>query len=212
MSTAACPPHLKQFLDDLATRSNDPPFDLNKTDMKSGPKHSGMRSFSIQSISSLLETQGRVSEQTRNPERDSFAYLETLLESLTVLGKLGSALDVVSQRLPSEVYALIDSTIDEVFERAEISRRLSAFSPVVQGRPSSVYVFSSDVDAPSSNMAFVDATTLRLAALESTEKQADHEIIRDLFWTLYSKLDAVTQGLRVVYEVANRIGSVSLDV
>ncbi|THH02605.1 hypothetical protein EW026_g281 [Hermanssonia centrifuga] len=30
--------------------------------------------------------------------------------------------------------------------------------------------------------------------------------MKDLFWTLYSKLDAVAQGLRVVYEVSNRIG------
>ena len=54
----------------------------------------------------------------------------------------------------------------------------------------------------------VTASSLRLAALESVEKQVDHEVLRDLFWTLYSKLDAVTQGLRVVYEVSNRIGSV----
>jgi len=54
------------------------------------------------------------------------------------------------------------------------------------------------------------ASKLRLTALESSTKHADHEILRDLFWTLYSKLDAVMQGLKVVYEVANRIGSVSL--
>ena len=59
------------------------------------------------------------------------------------------------------------------------------------------------------NFNSVHATSLRLAALESSEKRADHEVLRDFFWTLYSKLDALTQGLRVVYEVANRIGSVS---
>ena len=35
------------------------------------------------------------------------------------------------------------------------------------------------------------------------------ETLRDLFWTTYSKLDAVLQGLRVVWEVASRIGGVS---
>ena len=53
-----------------------------------------------------------------------------------------------------------------------------------------------------------EATNLRLTALESSTKRLDAEILRDLFWTLYSKLIAVSEGLRVVYDVANRIGSV----
>ena len=79
------------------------------------------------------------------------------------------------------------------------------------------YIFVSDDSATMSSvhMAFArksastTASTLRLAALESTSKHHDQEILKDLFWTIYSKLDAVTQGLRVVFEVANRIGSVS---
>lgn len=35
------------------------------------------------------------------------------------------------------------------------------------------------------------------------------ETLRDLFWTLYSKLDAVLQGFRVSYEVSMRITEVS---
>lgn len=57
--------------------------------------------------------------------------------------------------------------------------------------------------------SLLKASYLRLAALELSTKRADQEIMRDFFWTLYSKLDAVAQGLRVVYEVSNRIGSVS---
>lgn len=51
------------------------------------------------------------------------------------------------------------------------------------------------------------ARALRLAALEMSTKRGDQEIMKDFFWTLYSKLDAVAQGLRVIYEVSNRIGS-----
>lgn len=54
----------------------------------------------------------------------------------------------------------------------------------------------------------LSASSLRLAALESTAKQVDHETLKDFFWTQYSKLDAISQGLRVVFEVSNRIGSV----
>lgn len=52
-----------------------------------------------------------------NPEQDSFAYMEVILESLAVLGKLGSALEVVSARIGSELNSLIETTIDEVAER-----------------------------------------------------------------------------------------------
>jgi exocyst complex component 4 len=52
-----------------------------------------------------------------NPEQDSFAYMEIVLESLAVLGKLGSALEVVSARIGSELNSLIETTIDEVAER-----------------------------------------------------------------------------------------------
>jgi exocyst complex component 4 len=170
------------------------------------------------------------SQNQRNPEADSFVYIETLLESLSVLGKLGGVLDIVAQRLPSEIFALVDGTVDEVSERAEYGRRTSSLFGINAGsKDNSTYVVTSKhavtgalpMNIPTS---LVDATRarhglqisqlqLRLTALESSTKHADHEILRDLFWTLYSKLDAVMQGLRVVYEVANRIGSVSrIDV
>ena len=62
---------------------------------------------------------------------------------------------------------------------------------------------------PAGHGQLLPARSLRLAALEMSTKRADQEIMKDFFWTLYSKLDAVAQGLRVIYEVSNRIGSVS---
>jgi exocyst complex component 4 len=167
------------------------------------------------------------SQNQRNPETDSFVYVETLLESLSVLGKLGGGLDIVAQRLPGEIFALIDATVDEVSERAEYNRRTSLLFGINTGsKDHSTYIITSKsavIGGLPLNMPspLVDTTRaahgvqisplqLRLIALESSTKHADHEILRDLFWTLYSKLDAVMQGLRVVYEVANRIGSVSL--
>ena len=198
LSDTPCPPRLKRFLNDLATKTNDPPLDLSEVDTRSTSNQ--IRSFSVASLSGLINQ-----DQAYNPERDSFTYLETLLESLAVLGKLGSALDIISQRLPTEIYSLVDQTIDEVHERAELSQRSTFYAPGV--RPSSVYIFATE-DGTADISVAVTASALRLAALESMERQTDHEILRDLFWTLYSKLDAVTQGLRVVYEVSNRIGAV----
>jgi exocyst complex component 4 len=156
----------------------------------------------------------------RNPESDSFLYIETLLESLAVLGKLGSGLDSVAQRLPVEIYALVEATVDEVGERMEFGKGLSLVvsgaAAGATGRPSSMYVFASVDDfgaepttlPVSQKSAVLGPHRLRLASLEASSKASDHEVLKDLFWTLYSKLDAVMQGLRVIYEVANRIGSV----
>lgn len=52
-----------------------------------------------------------------NPEADSYTYIENLLEALFVLGKLNNALDMITQRVPSEIHALVEVTLDEVEER-----------------------------------------------------------------------------------------------
>lgn len=159
-------------------------------------------------------------DSSRNPESDSFTYMEMLLESLAVLGKLGSGLDTITQRLPIEIYSLVEATIDEVNDRTEFSKRLANLSSTAavvgptQAASAYIYVHGKPKHPPTAGRGLelerVEmAISLRLAALESSAKVADHEVLRDLFWTLYSKLDAVMQSLRVVYEVANRIGAVS---
>ncbi|KNZ72347.1 putative exocyst complex component sec8 [Termitomyces sp. J132] len=153
-----------RFLSELAIKPNESPIDLSDF----GVGDSQPLSSNIASASS-----------TNNPEADSFAYMETLLESLAVLGKLGSALDNVAQRLPSEIFNLVETTLDEVEERAEYGRRTTVLG----------------------------LSEILGSTEESSSKRVEHEILKDLFWTLYSKLDAVAQGLRVIDEVANRIGS-----
>lgn len=182
--------------------------------------------------SSALASLSSANPQPRNPEADSFAYIETLLESLAVLGKLGTGLDIVAQKLPSEIYSLVDATVEEVSERAEYGRRGSVISMIdaantTSGRAVDFSLLSSPAitsnalgiagvavaaamqgSPANSRRAILSATSLRLTALESSTKLLDQDILRDFFWTLYSKLIAVSEGLRVVYEVANRIGSV----
>ncbi|KAJ3563576.1 hypothetical protein NP233_g8850 [Leucocoprinus birnbaumii] len=224
---------LTRFLNDLSIRTNDPPYDVNEvTNTGASPHVPSAPTFASTSVN------GTASGANANPEADSFAYMETLLESLAVLGKLGSALDNIAQRIPNEVFNLVETTIHEVEERAEYTKRQNAGS----SSNSATTINKSDgiyVHTPSSSESThgkksrgnqgttkgkavalsslsivakgkdpqVKSTALRLAALESLAKHMDHEVLRDLFWTLYSKLDAVAQGLRVVSEVANRIGS-----
>ncbi len=236
-NSAAQHSRLTRHLQDLALRPNDPPDDVE--DSKIGGSSSGQAlptspsypnpggpsaATSLSSLSNLANVSQ--SQNQRNPETDSFTYIETLLESLSVLGKLGGGLDIVAQRLPGEIFTLVDNTVDEVSERAEYNRRtLLLFGNSTGTKDHATYIVTSKpavtggplLDIPSSlvegtragHSPLISPLQLRLTALESSAKHADHEILRDLFWTLYSKLDAVLQGLRVVYEVAKRIGSVS---
>lgn len=202
---------LGRFLQELSLRPSDPPYDIDGTNVRGG-------STPLSAANTL--NVAVPSKQSSNPESDSFAYLETLLESLAVLGKLGSGLDTVSQRLPGEIFSLVDLTLDEVEERSEYGRRMSMLLGVANGTGLSssaegAFVFaspaagSSSVGPTASAAGHLKATAIRLAALESSAKHADLETLRDFFWTLYSKLDAVCQGLRVVSEVSQRVGSVS---
>lgn len=77
-------------------------------------------SSSVSSMSGILaggNDTGAGKARVINPEQDSFAYMEVILESLSILGKLGHALEVISARIGSELNSLIETTIDEVAER-----------------------------------------------------------------------------------------------
>lgn len=52
---------------------------------------------------------------------------------------------------------------------------------------------------------------LRLTASETAQLELSVETLRDLFWTLYSKLLAVLMGFRVAYDVSARISEVSIS-
>jgi exocyst complex component 4 len=107
---------------------------------------------------------------------------------------------------------LVETTLEEVGERAEYSKRGSIFAGSSSVRSEGICIIDQTtgiVNGVSIQGALLNPSSLRLAALESSAKQADHEILNDFFWTIFSKLDAVSQGLRVVYEVSNRIGTVS---
>ncbi|GAA97566.1 uncharacterized protein L969DRAFT_42229 [Mixia osmundae IAM 14324] len=141
--------------------------------------------------------------QRANPETDSFAYIEMLLESANSLGKLSNAIDAVCQRTPQEIYSLVDATIDEVGERTT-----PAPAAGQAGRPSSgLYIAINDAKSTTlpKSQARLRTSLLRLGAADGIAAEANAETLRDLFWTLYSKLDAAVQGFRVAYEVCLRI-------
>lgn len=73
-----------------------------------------------------------------------------------------------------------------------------SYGDTLSSRPESIF-------APAGN-------TRMTGALDIASSAQHAAILRDLFWTLYSKLAAVLEGHRVVYEVARWISSVSLTI
>lgn len=160
---------------------------------------------------------GRTDARSGNPENDSFAYIESILESLAHLGKLSVALDSVLQRTPLEVYNLVESTVLEVDERSNDptrrnSLRLAGASPKM--------LYAGTFSSASSQQAAYSLLLRSSASLSSGSEKEDAraqatlvemntEVLLDLFWTVFSKFDAVLQGFRVLNEVVNRITSVS---
>ncbi|OCF43069.1 exocyst complex component 4 [Kwoniella heveanensis CBS 569] len=210
-----------RYLNHLASKpSHDPMLDFTEADLGTTPaipanSHSRVESNSIGqagshgSLASLISGSGHQNDGG-NPEADSYAYMETLLEALASMGKLGAALDMVAQRVPGEIHALVETTLDEVEERSEQRRE-----EVDQlARPQSFLASGGDMfsSRPDSSLKrkslFAPAETLRIeVSLGATGPPQHAAILKDLFWTLYSKLAAVLEGHRVVYEVARWISS-----
>lgn len=230
------------YLTHLTLRpSNDSPAELYGSILDASKSGSTVLPASTSSSSYFSTTSDdtsttlQPSAESQNPESDSFTYIETLLEALAVLGKLVGALDGVIQRAPTELYTLVEGTIEEVGDRAEFIRTtpITTSSPPTSLTSTSSPYIPTNLSAPPSNSRYIFltqklssttsnptadltsaeilASSLRIASLEASAKESDRETIRDLFWTLYSKLDAVVQGFRVCYEVANRIGKVLLQ-
>jgi exocyst complex component 4 len=129
--------------------------------------------------------------------------MESLLEALGALGRLGQALDTMVQRVPSEIHTLIETTMEEVEDRAD--QRAEEMSALAAVRPQQ-FLLAERHDLES--MPLFDNDTLRVVLSLDGGGPPKHAIIlHDLFWTLFSKLSAVMEGHRAVYEVSRWIAS-----
>lgn len=83
-----------------------------------GSFSAGSGSADLESVAAAAAAEATTQKaRAKNPELDSFAYLEQLVESVAVLGKLGYGLDAVAQRVQGEMFSLVEATVEEVEER-----------------------------------------------------------------------------------------------
>jgi len=113
-----------------------------------------------------------VEDPSRNPEADTFYYVELLVESLNKLGRLDSAVVIIKDRLPKELFGVVSETNGEVDQKHPSSLR----GGISQGPQS--YGKDNGIRA---------------------------DVIHDLLWTLYAKLESIAEGHRVLHDVISSI-------
>ena len=158
--------------------------------------------------SAPLAVDSSSAEESSNPEADSFRYIETILESLGVIGKLSHALDVVAQRVAGEIHSLIETTLDEVEERYVVELFLADLHRSERNQTEETIhtLPAPDKIDPKALFNPTDAGQTSLTAASSPRQAI---ILQDLLWSLYSKLAAVLEGHRVLYEVSRWISAVN---
>ena len=114
-------------------------------------------------------------DPSRNPEEDSFEYIRMILEALNKMGRLDLAVDRVEQRLPIELFAVVEKTNQEVDQR---------HPPHLRAIPTGI--------------------ALGTSTSPSTAGGGD-TVLNDLLHTLYAKFAAVAEGHRAVHEVISGI-------
>lgn len=114
-------------------------------------------------------------DSTRNPEADTFSYIQLLVESLNKMDRLDIAVDAVEQRLPVELFKVVEKSNNEVAQR----------------HPSILRAYANQRTAKSYKGA--DNDELRTA------------LLNDLLWTLYARFEAIAESHRVVHDVVSGI-------
>ena len=126
-------------------------------------------------LDSLDASSPMTEDASRNPETDSFYYIRLLIESLNAMGHLDQAVESIEQRLPIELFRVVDKTNHEVAHRHPDTIR-------------------SNTRRPDEKIGF-----------GLGDKDARRAIISDLLWTLYSKFEAIAEGHRVLHDVIQGI-------
>ena len=116
-------------------------------------------------------------DASRNPEKDSFEYMRMIIESLDRTGRLDMAVDRMEQRLPIELFAVVEKTNQEVDQRHPAHLRALPTVAVLGGPSNTKNAVTNGGDV----------------------------VLNDLLHTLYAKFEAIAEGHRAVHEVISGI-------
>ncbi|GAB7347743.1 hypothetical protein MBLNU459_g5295t1 [Dothideomycetes sp. NU459] len=121
-------------------------------------------------LDSLDSSQPLVEDTSRNPEADTFTYIQLLVESLDRMSCLDIAVNAIDQRLPVELFRVVEQSYTEVESRYPSAMRNAT------KKPNEKLDIFSDSD------------------------QDKKTILEDTLSTLYAKFEAIAEGHRVLHE------------
>ena len=119
------PVHITHLLIVKVPRKENVSKFANNLDILSYKPHHGMQSFwdILTKIAGLLLLNDHSPISNEHPESDSFNYIKHIVLALRSLSQVHRAMDTITQRLPLEVYQLVDKTIIEVGNRHSLNLR-----------------------------------------------------------------------------------------
>lgn len=118
----------------------------------------------------LIKSQ-MIDDSQRNPEADTFEYIRLIVESLNKMNRLDIAIDAIHERLPVELYRVVEKSNNEVALR----------------HPSIIRAYAARKEGK------------RNVAAESDELRTG--VLNDLLWTLYARFEAIAESHRAVHDV-----------
>ncbi|KAJ6107657.1 hypothetical protein N7523_008980 [Penicillium sp. IBT 18751x] len=113
-----------------------------------------------------------IEDASRNPEADTFSYIQLLIEALNKMGHLDTAVDRIEQRLPVELFAVVDKTNAEV-----------------------------DARYPTPNRTYSSYDNQIKSNLPTRNIEERGHVLTEFLWTLYAKFESIAEGHRVVHDV-----------
>jgi exocyst complex component 4 len=114
-------------------------------------------------------------DTSRNPEADTFYYIQLLVEALNSMNRLENAVDAIEHRLPVELFTVVERSHLEVEQRHAATMRASARSR---------------------------QKTMGVTVGADGELR---ETLEDLLTTLFAKYEAIAEGHRVLHDVTAAI-------
>ena len=122
-------------------------------------------------LASLNTSTPMTEDASRNPEADTFYYIHMIIETLNKLGHLETAVSRIEQRLPVELFQVVEKTNHET-----------------------------DARHPGETHDVANSQRKR-SAMPMEGRFGRGAILSDFLWTVFAKFEAIAEGHRVVHDV-----------
>ena len=126
-------------------------------------------------LASLNTSTAMIEDASRNPEADTFYYIHMIIETLNKLGHLDTAVSRIEQRLPVELFKVVEKTNNEI-----------------------------DARYPGDARGHADRDKKRLTT-PTDARYGRGVVLSDFLWTVFAKFEAIAEGQRVAHDVISGI-------